>query len=85
MGMDEPVKGLQELDQDKEKALENIRHKLALLPDLPGCYLMKNSKGTIIYVGKAKVLKNRVRSYLRAATTAKPSGLSQKSVILNIS
>ncbi len=46
-----------------EKAQENIRNKLALLPDLPGCYLMKNAAGTIIYVGKAKVLKNRVRSY----------------------
>ncbi|WP_458123966.1 excinuclease ABC subunit UvrC [Paenibacillus sp. Z3-2] len=49
--------------QDQEKALEQIRHKLALLPDMSGCYLMKNSEGTIIYVGKAKVLKNRVRSY----------------------
>ncbi len=42
---------------------DNIRNKLALLPDLPGCYLMKNEEGTIIYVGKAKVLKNSVRSY----------------------
>lgn len=75
MGMDEPVKGLQELDQDKEKALENIRHKLALLPDLPGCYLMKNSKGTIIYVGKAKVLKNRVRSYFTGSHDGKTQRL----------
>ena len=37
-----------------------IRHKLSLLPLEPGCYLMKNSEGTIIYVGKAKKLKNRV-------------------------
>ncbi|GIP59996.1 excinuclease ABC subunit UvrC [Paenibacillus woosongensis] len=73
--MDEPVKGLQELDQDKEKALENIRHKLALLPDLPGCYLMKNSKGTIIYVGKAKVLKNRVRSYFTGSHDGKTQRL----------
>lgn len=43
--------------------MDNIRNKLAPLPDLPGCYLMKNDEGTIIYVGKAKVLKNRVRSY----------------------
>ncbi|MUG47323.1 excinuclease ABC subunit UvrC [Paenibacillus woosongensis] len=73
--MDEPVRGLQELDQDKEKALENIRHKLALLPDLPGCYLMKNSKGTIIYVGKAKVLKNRVRSYFTGSHDGKTQRL----------
>ncbi|AOM82310.1 excinuclease ABC subunit UvrC [Salisediminibacterium beveridgei] len=40
-----------------------FKHKLDLLPAQPGCYLMKNKHGTIIYVGKAKVLKNRVRSY----------------------
>jgi len=39
-----------------------IKNKLTLLPDQPGCYLMKDRQGTIIYVGKAKDLKNRVRS-----------------------
>ncbi len=43
----------------------SIREKLALLPDSPGCYLMKNSQGEIIYVGKAKSLRNRVRSYFQ--------------------
>ena len=33
---------------------QNITNKLALLPDQPGCYLMKDRQGTIIYVGKAK-------------------------------
>lgn len=47
----------------RDQAMVGIRHKLALLPDQPGCYLMKNGEGRIIYVGKAKVLKNRVRSY----------------------
>lgn len=42
---------------------QHIKDKLALLPDQPGCYLMKDRQGTIIYVGKAKILKNRVRSY----------------------
>lgn len=42
---------------------ENIRAKLSLLPGQPGVYLMKDARGTVIYVGKAKVLKNRVRSY----------------------
>ncbi|WP_416827600.1 excinuclease ABC subunit UvrC [Ectobacillus polymachus] len=42
---------------------DHLREKLAILPDQPGCYLMKDKQGTIIYVGKAKVLKNRVRSY----------------------
>lgn len=41
-------------------ATPHIEHKLTLLPDLPGCYLMKNKLGKIIYVGKAKNLKNRV-------------------------
>ncbi|MGF7047093.1 excinuclease ABC subunit C [Paenibacillus sp. DS2015] len=58
-------------DHDRDKALENIRHKLALLPDQSGCYLMKNSEGTIIYVGKAKVLKNRVRSYFTGSHNGK--------------
>ena len=40
-----------------------IKDKLALLPASPGCYLMRSSSGEIIYVGKAKSLKNRVKSY----------------------
>lgn len=61
--------------QNQEKALENIRNKLALLPDASGCYLMKNSEGTIIYVGKAKVLKNRVRSYFTGSHNGKTQRL----------
>ena len=34
-----------------------LKEKLAILPDQPGCYLMKDKYGTVIYVGKAKVLK----------------------------
>lgn len=54
---------------------EVISHKLSLLPDLPGCYLMKDRQGTIIYVGKAKVLKNRVRSYFTGSHDAKTQRL----------
>ena len=43
--------------------MANIEDKLKILPALPGCYLMKNKDGDIIYVGKAKKLKNRVRQY----------------------
>lgn len=42
---------------------DHIRNKLSLLPAQPGVYLMKDTRGVVIYVGKAKVLKNRVRSY----------------------
>lgn len=49
----------------EEKYPVTVREKLASLPDSPGCYLMKNSSGVIIYVGKAKILKNRVRSYFQ--------------------
>lgn len=52
-------------------ASEYLEHKLALLPDRPGCYLMKNINGQIIYVGKAKNLKNRVRSYFKSSHTGK--------------
>ena len=44
---------------------DKIEEKLKTLPDNPGVYLMKNSNGKIIYVGKAVVLKNRVRQYFR--------------------
>ncbi|MGM0844024.1 MAG: excinuclease ABC subunit UvrC [Bacillota bacterium] len=53
----------------------NISNKLALLPDQPGCYLMKDRQGTIIYVGKAKVLKNRVRSYFTGSHDGKTQRL----------
>lgn len=42
---------------------QTIKNKLLILPEQPGCYLMKDSQNVIIYVGKAKVLKKRVRSY----------------------
>lgn len=54
---------------------ENLRNKLLLLPELPGCYLMKNSDGIIIYVGKAKKLKNRVNSYFRGKHYGKTAKL----------
>lgn len=44
---------------------DKIEEKLSTLPENPGVYLMKNSNGKIIYVGKAVVLKNRVRQYFR--------------------
>ena len=48
-----------------------IKAKLELLPNNPGCYLHKDKNGTIIYVGKAKNLRNRVRSYFRGSHDTK--------------
>ena len=59
---------------------ENIKKKLALLPDLPGCYLMKDNAGKIIYVGKAKILKNRVKSYFRGEKYGKTKVLVENIV-----
>lgn len=48
-----------------------LKEKLLLLPNKPGCYLMKDKNGIIIYVGKAKNLKNRVNSYFKSSHTGK--------------
>lgn len=56
-------------------APEHIENKLKLLPDLPGCYLMKDINSKIIYVGKAKNLKNRVRSYFKSSHEGKTAKL----------
>lgn len=56
-------------------ASEHIEQKLALLPDLPGSYQMKDITGKIIYVGKAKNLKNRVRSYFKSSHDGKTAKL----------
>lgn len=54
---------------------QTIKNKLALLPDQPGCYIMKNKDGKIIYIGKAKILKNRVRSYFTGGHDTKTEHL----------
>ena len=58
-----------------------LKEKLKRLPDNPGVYLMKNEKGTIIYVGKAKVLKNRVRQYFMNLESHTPKVLAMVSNI----
>ena len=56
-------------------ATQHIENKLKLLPDQPGCYLMKDVDAKIIYVGKAKNLKNRVRSYFKSSHEGKTAKL----------
>ncbi|MBQ7883130.1 MAG: excinuclease ABC subunit UvrC [Phascolarctobacterium sp.] len=59
---------------------EKIQQALAVLPDKPGVYLMHDAHGKVIYVGKAVVLKNRVRSYFRnlASHTPKVKAMVEK-------
>ena len=52
-----------------------IDKKLALVPHKPGCYLMKDKNGIIIYVGKSKNLKNRLSSYFKSSHTGKTAML----------
>lgn len=55
--------------------MDLIKQKLSLVPNKPGCYQMKNKDGIIIYVGKAKKLKNRLSSYFRGTHTGKTAKL----------
>ena len=52
-----------------------LKSKLATLPMEPGCYLMKDKNGEVIYVGKAKKLKNRVNSYFTGSHNKKTTKL----------
>ncbi len=57
------------------ETLNKIKEKLSLVPNKPGCYQMKNKDGIIIYVGKAKKLKNRLSSYFRGTHYGKTAKL----------
>jgi excinuclease ABC subunit C len=54
------------------KVSENLEATLNTLPTRPGCYLMKDAEGCVIYVGKAINLKNRVRSYFHTSSGQHP-------------
>jgi excinuclease ABC subunit C len=63
---------------------ENIKQILRTLPTKPGCYLMKDEDGKIIYVGKAKVLKNRVSSYFTKHADHTPKTLKMRALVRDI-
>ncbi len=65
--------------------MDKVQEKLKLLPDQPGVYLMKNEQDDIIYVGKAKVLKNRVRQYFMNSRSHNNKTLKMVSHIRDIS
>lgn len=67
-----------------EEFNENIQNALAVLPDKPGVYLMHDKEGKVIYVGKAVVLKNRVRSYFRNLASHTPKVKAMVSKIADI-
>lgn len=54
------------------KTIFDHEARLATIPHEPGCYIMKNHEGKIIYIGKAKDLKNRVRNYFQASGDPRP-------------
>ncbi|GAB3060652.1 excinuclease ABC subunit UvrC [Salinicoccus sesuvii] len=60
--------------------MEELKLKLSVLPTEPGCYLMKDRHGIVIYVGKAKNLRNRVRSYFTGAHDEKTMRLVKEIV-----
>lgn len=62
---------------NKEEILQQIKTKLSLVPKKPGCYQMYNAKGEIIYVGKAKILQNRLKSYFTGSHDAKTTRILQ--------
>ncbi|MBA8761353.1 excinuclease ABC subunit UvrC [Staphylococcus coagulans] len=63
-----------------EDTKQHIKQKLSVLPMEPGCYLMKDRQDQVIYVGKAKKLRNRVRSYFTGAHDTKTTRLVREIV-----
>lgn len=63
-----------------EETQSRIKQKLSVLPMEPGCYLMKDRQNQVIYVGKAKKLRNRVRSYFTGAHDTKTTRLVREIV-----
>ena len=68
----------------KESTIEYLRKKALLLPKSPGVYIMENRDGKVIYVGKAKKLKNRVSSYFHGEHLPKVAAMVEKVADFNV-
>ena len=64
--------------------IDDLREKANMLPLLPGVYIMLDEKGEVIYVGKAKALKNRVTSYFRGSHEGKVQAMIDKVADFNV-
>jgi len=62
----------------------NFQQKIEALPHAPGVYLMKGKQGEILYVGKAKVLAHRVRSYFQTSADASPKTQAMVSKVVDV-
>lgn len=71
------------MSETNEQRMKRLRAKAMALPQEPGVYIMRNSTGDIIYIGKAKVLKNRVSSYFGSQNNHAPKVLRMVSNVEN--
>ncbi len=70
--------------EDNQEISSHLRQQLQALPDSPGVYIMRDSEGIIIYVGKATSLKQRVRSYFQAGTKHSPKTAMQMTKVMDL-
>ena len=75
---------IMKVTENENKRLPFLRDKTAKLTLSPGCYIMKNEKGKIIYIGKAKSLRKRVTSYFRASADHLPKVAKMISLLLTV-
>ena len=63
---------------------EVLRERLKTVPDRPGCYLMRDRRGVIIYIGKAKSLRRRVLGYFRPGARHAPKVRSMVETVFDL-
>src|SRR5262245_51514158 len=68
-------------DLESGAVTPELQATLAALPDRPGVYLLKDARGSVLYVGKAQSLRSRVRSYWQKESASRPSLQVVRSVV----